>query len=87
MLVGDPACELVALHLSPLQCAHEPLRAFLEAYGPDPAWATDWRRRATACVLLFPFDRDAAAQAPHLPAVGGVRTPEDLEEALWPRWP
>lgn len=85
-LVGDPTYELVALHLSLFQCAHDRLRAFLQAYGSEPAWGADWRRRATACVLIFPFEV-MPVLAEHLPTVRAVRTAEDLQERLWPRWP
>lgn len=37
-VAGDPAYELVALFAGLFRCAPAPLRAFLEAYGPEPAF-------------------------------------------------
>lgn len=80
--IGDPAYDLVALYLSLLHCDAQALGAFLQAYGPEAAWAEGWRRRATACLLMFPFDVWGEL-VKHWPEVSQVRVPEDLERALW----
>ena len=79
---GDPAYDLVALHLSLFHCDQRALGAFLRAYGPDPAWAEGWRRRATACLLMFPFDVRGEL-VKYRPAVMQARTPEDIERGIW----
>lgn len=74
--LAEAAYDLVALFSSLCAWDGEALLAFLEAYGPDPAWRPGCRRRATAYLLLFPADV--------LPRRLRTRTPEEIEAELWP---
>ena len=85
-IVGDPAYELVPLHVDLFRCDGGLLKAFLAAYGADPAWGPDWRRRATAYLCLFD-NNWLPVLLERLPAVAGARTPEHLEGLLWPGLP
>lgn len=53
--VGDPAYDLVALHLGLFDTDKHLLRIFLDAYG-DPRMASALPRRAMALTLLFEFN-------------------------------
>ncbi len=81
--VGDAAYDLVPLGLSLFRCDRGALAAFLDAYGPDPAWGEDWRRRATAHLLMFPFGVQQTL-ADHWPAFSRLRRPRDIEDTFWP---
>lgn len=81
--VVDPAYELVALHVDLFGCDRRLLVAFLQGYGGERALGPDWRRRATAFVLLFPNSLGSALWT-GLVNWPLLRTPRDLEEVLWP---
>ncbi len=76
-MAGDPAYDLIALHLDAFRCDTRLLRAFLAAYGVDGAERRALLGRATALTLLHQFNALGVAleRAPDLtgaPDLGGV---------------
>ncbi len=55
-MAGDPAYDLIALHLDAFRCDRRLLRAFLAGYGADRAQRRDMLRRAMTLTLLHRFN-------------------------------
>lgn len=81
-LTGDPAYDLVALHVDLFRCDAALLHAFLDAYGPLSAWGPDLRRRAMTYALVFPF-RLFDTVWRDLPAARAAGSLDQLAAALW----
>lgn len=82
--IQNAAYELVVLYAGLFAGESALLTAFRSAYGDGPLFQPGWESRATAFLLLFPYDHGPALSKT-IPRWEQARTPAALEELLWRR--
>lgn len=83
-LVGDPAYELIPLHLDLFQQDRRLLRAYLDAYGLDAAAQQALPRRAMSLALLHSFN--VLVDCFTADELAAINTLTELAQRLWQTW-
>jgi hygromycin-B 7''-O-kinase len=81
-LVGDPAFELIALHLDAFRCDKRLLAAYLNSYGVSHSEWHGMVKHIMSLTLLHQFDVLSIVRKHH-PQITQFNTVEDLAECLW----